>query len=168
MAKIGVTEIEFYEDEKVQSYSIELKPISDTAELRLQFNRLYANAKRLHKQKYGNTSIAMCISKNNGDLSKKVAVRTGKRGRPKTIFVRNDESPWAQMPIEHEVHEHIHVVIVGKGSRALAERLVRTENKHIGKCVAKLYSNKGYIPLSYIKHQAKVYRKIGDFEEYLD
>ena len=108
----------------------------------------------------------MCLSHNKGDMCKKVIVKTEKGGYKK-IFVRDEDNLLYKFAIPHEVDWHIHFLSVGKGSRSLCERITHNENRRAKKCVAKLYSNKGFIPYNYIKEQASVIREIGNMSKYL-
>ena len=165
--RINPRDFEKYET-KLQSYSIEFTKIKDYTELLKQFHRVCSTATYQHKTKYPQTAIAMCVSHNNGDMSKKVSVKTGRRGRPKTEFVRDDTSLFYNTAIPHEIEPHIHFLAVGKGSRALVDKVCKNENKRAKKCIAKLYSNKGFAPIGYIREQASIYREIGNIDAFLD
>ena len=165
--KINPRDWEKYE-KPLQSYSIEFARIEDYNELLKQFNRVRRTATYQHNNNYKETAIAMCISHNNGDMSKQVSIRTGKRGRPKKEFVRDDNNPLYHSSIPHETHPHIHFLAVGKGSRSLVEIVCKNENKRAKQCVAKLYSNKGFAPIGYLRQQASIYREIGNIDAYID
>lgn len=165
--RISLEDIDKYESKPIQSYSIEFQKIDDYNELMKQFNRIRQTAIYQHKNKYKETAIAMCISKNVGDMCKKVWEKT-ENGGHKQVFVRDKDNPFYYTSLPHEVKPHIHFLSVGKGSRSLCEKIVHNENRRAKKCVAKLYSNKGHIPLGYIKLQASVYREIGDISSYVD
>ena len=150
----------------VPSYSIEFEKKADYDELLLQFNRIRRTAYYQHNKHYGETAIIMCLSHNKGDMCKKIIVKTEKGGYKK-VFVRDKDNLLCKLPIPHEVDWHIHFLSVGKGSRSLCEKVAHNENRRAKRCVAKLYSNKGFIPYNYIKEQASFIREIGNMEQYL-
>ena len=164
--KISPYDLEKY-IKKIQSYSIEFEKIDDYKELLKQYKRITDNS-RYHQKHYPKVAILIVLSKNNNDLSKVSKIQTKKRGRPKKVFIRDNNNPFFHSSIQHEVAPHIHYVAVGKGSRALTQKIVSIENKKAKKCVAKLYSNKGYIPYKYFISQATSIRNIGDITQYLD
>lgn len=150
----------------VPSYSIEFERKTDYDELLLQFNRIRRTAYYQHNKHYNETAIVMCLSHNKGDMCKKITVKTEKGGYKK-VFVRDEDNLLYKFAIPHEVDWHIHFLSVGKGSRSLCEKITHNENRRAKKCVAKLYSNKGFIPYNYIKEQASVIREIGNMRKYL-
>lgn len=164
--KISPYDLEKY-IKRIQSYSIEFEKIDDYKELLKQYKRITDNS-RYHQKHYPKVAILIVLSKNNNDLSEVSKIQTKKRGRPKKVFIRDNNNPFFHSSIQHEVAPHIHYVAVGKGSRALTQKIVSIENKRAKKCVAKLYSNKGYIPYKYFISQSTSIRNIGDITQYLD
>lgn len=149
----------------VQCYSIEFKRLPCENDIVAQFFRLKRTAKYQHDTHYPSTAIFIGLSHNDGFMCRKEKIKTGKKGRPKEIFVRDEANPFYNTSISHEADTHIHFISVGKGSRALTEKLIHNENKRAKKSIAKLYRN-NHIPIDYARGQSCKYCEIGNLDEY--
>lgn len=161
--KITLHDALHYYDMDAVCYSVEVYQ-SQSAPLSVADYLQITDIVRYYSKKDG-VSFMTVYSTTESDNAMRIAIRTGKRGRPKTIVDGTKTSG------------HIHCSIVGnkeksasKTARTVKERLDKKFNRKICRVVSKGNGEHAFNWISYSLRQADIKRTGGDFDfqKYVD
>lgn len=165
--KINPREWDKYETPTIQ-YVIEFSSKLDLDNTLKQLERVH-NSARYQCRKNKELGFLIVLSQNNGDMSKQVSIKTGKRGRPKKVFVRDDNNPLYHSSIPHETRPHLHLLAVGKGSAMATQKICESEKKHNCKAHKKrIDADSIGTEVGYLLDQASIIRTVGKQIEFED
>lgn len=133
-----------------------------------QLNALYRQLKYAvdNTPKYNHIAIVICVSQVNGELVSVAYERTGKRGRPKKVFVSNGKTIKGKSP---QAHTHLHCYLAGKNCFSLANQICSKQNKKAkrqGRDKPVVKSAKSKFSVDYCRQQASAIREIGEVDFY--
>lgn len=133
-----------------------------------QLNALYRQLKYAidTTPKYACVAVIICVSEVNGELVSVIYEKTGKRGRPRKVFVPNGKTIRGKRA---QAHVHLHCYFAGKNSFSLANRICSKHNKKAkkqGKNKPVLKSAKSKFSVDYCRQQASAIREIGNVDYY--
>lgn len=95
---------------------------------------------RLCRRKGYSCKATIGVSKNNPHTGEVTRERTGRRGRPKNVFVRTNE---AMVPTGTD--PHLHIIIHGNPAETLAREIAEHINKKYGRRVAWVKNCSAYV-----------------------
>jgi len=113
------------------------------------------NTLERYRKEFPNISYLSAYSSKKGETSARIQIKTGNKGRPKTVIFGRDEK-W-----------HCHIAVMGKHAYSYLERVKKAINKRFKRKVCKIESkgNKEHA-INYVKYcyrQASNYRSCGEF-----
>lgn len=133
-----------------------------------QLNSLYRqiNYQITHTPKYNHIAVIICLSEHNGELCYIAYEHTGRKGRPRKVFIPNGNIAVGKQP---EAHPHLHCYFAGANSFSLANQICTKQNgkaKKQGKSKPVLKSAKSSFSVDYCRQQASAIREIGNVDYY--